>query len=258
MTTPGPLSIDQLVRLHALTKDLASHCQKQLRGYVDTLSPLFRPRRFLGDFMEGPGSEPLAGVDRHFAELQQLYKSVAQKTFDLRPELNAPVESVAPQMQLYEWEYTHDTQTERGWRPIRVSAPLTWIITYSSNYSLSMVRQVLAGKELRNDESVRAFVLRACLAHQLFQRFPGLTDLFAGLRYRVEVRRNPQLGDLPFVTISAPFATIRPADNLVDLASGIAGGTNFTEVIDLPKLQALEDPIRSGIASILRKHGEAA
>ena len=115
---------------------------------------------------------------------------------------------------------------------------------------------MLAGKEPRNEDSVRAFVLRACLANQLFVRFPGLVELFAGLRYRVEVRRNPQLGDLPFVTLSAPFATMRPDDNLVNLAAGISGGSSFTEVIDLRSVHSLDDPLRSGLAAILRKHGE--
>ena len=255
-STPAALSVDQLVRLHALTKDVSSHCLKELQGYVDTLAPLFRPRRFLGNLMEGPGPEPLAGADRNFAELQQLYKSVARKTFDVHPDLNAPVESVATQMHLYEWEYTHEINTDRGWRSIRVTAPLTWVLTYSSHYSLAMIRQVLAGKEARNEDSVRAFVLRACVAQQLFVRFPGLADLFTGLRYRVEIRRNPQLGDLPFVTLSAPLTTMRPDDNLVNLASGIAGGTSFTEVIDLRSLRGLEDPVRSAITPILGSHGE--
>ena len=205
--------------------------------------------------MEGAGREPVVGSDKHFAELQQQYKAVAQKTFDLRPELNSPVESVATQMQLYEWEYTHEFNTDRGWRSIAVTAPLTWVLTYSSNYSLSMMRQVLAGRETRNEESVRAFVLRACLAHQLLARFPGLSHLLQALRYRVEIRRTPQFGDLPLVTISAPISTIRPEDDLVVRAAGMAGGSSFTEVVDISSIHNLSDPFKVEVERIMHQHG---
>ena len=46
-----------------------------------------------------------------------------------------------------------------------------------------MVRQVLAGKEERDPEAVRAFVLRTCALHLQFAKFPAIAELFAGLRY---------------------------------------------------------------------------
>ena len=76
------------------------------------------------------------------------------------------------------------------------------------------------------------------------------------MRYRVEVRNSPQMGDLPLVTISAPLATMRPPDNLVTIASGLAGGASFAEVLDLPTVKNLQDPFRQEIAAILKKHGQ--
>ena len=214
------LNVEQLLHLHGLTKDLSKLCQKQLRGYLDTMALLFRPRRILGDAMEG--AEPESGVasDRTVAELRELYRNVALRPFDLRPELSLPLESVSTQMQLYEWEYLHETKTERGWRAIKVTSPLTWAIAYSSTYSLSMIRQVLAGQEERNTDAVRAFVLRACLMHLQFMKFPAIAELLAGLRYRVEVRRSPEMGDLPLVTVSAPFAAVGQPDSFVTVARG--------------------------------------
>jgi hypothetical protein len=159
-------------------------------------------------------------------------------------------------MQLNEWEYGHGIQTERGWRTIKVTAPLTWVISYSSTYSLSILRQVLAGQAERDSEAVRAFVLRACIMHLQFARFPGIADLLAGLRYRVEVQRSAETGDLPLVTVSAPFNTIRPPDSLVSMASGLAGGTSFAEVIDLESVRTLEDPLRKEVAHIFERHGQ--
>lgn len=251
------LNIEQLLQLHALTKDIAKLCHKQLRGYLDTLALLFRPRRVLGEAIEGVERESAAGVpDRNVAELHDLYHRVSGRPFDLRPELSFPLESVSTQMQLYEWEYLHTINTERGWRSIRVTSPLSWVLTYSSNYSLSMIRQVLAGAEARDSEAVRAFVLRACLMHLQISKFPAIADLFAGLRFRIDVRRSPEMGDLPLVTISAPLSTIRPPDSLVSIASGLAGGTSFSEVLDIETIRNLKDPLRQELDEAFRRHGQ--
>jgi len=250
------LNVEQLLHLHTLTKDVAKICQKQLRGYLDTMALLFRPRRILGDAMEGAERESVGGSERTLAELRELYRKVALRQFDLRPELSVPLESVSTQMQLYEWEYLHQSKTDRGWRSIKVTSPLTWVVAYSSTYSLSMLRQVLAGQEERDTDAVRAFVLRACLMHLHFLKFPAIADLLGGLRYRVEVRHSAETGDLPLVTISAPFATMRPPDSLVTVASGLAGGASFSEVLDLGTVKNLADPLREQIEVIFRSHGQ--
>jgi hypothetical protein len=250
------LSFERLLQLHTLTKDVSKFCQKQLRGYLDTMALLFRPRRILGEAIEGGERESVGGADKTLTELRHLYRKVALRPFDLRPELNTPLESISTQMQLYEWEYQHQAKTERGVQNIKVTAPLTWVVAYSSPYSLSMVRQVLAGKEERDADAVRAFVLRACILYLQFSRFPALSELLAGLRYRVEVRRSAEMGELPLVTLSAPIATMRPADNLVTMASGLAGGASFAEVLDIATVRNLQDPFREEIAAILRSHGQ--
>jgi hypothetical protein len=251
-----PLKIEQLLHLHTLTKEVSKFCQRQLRAYLDTLAILFRPRRILGEFIEGSERESVGGSDRTLGELRDLYRRVALRPFDLRPELSVPIDSISTQLQLHEWEYLHETRTDRGYRAIKVTSPLTWVIAYNSPYSLSILRQVLAGQEARDPDSVRAFILRACILHFQFARFPAIADLLAGLRYRVEVRRSPELGELPLVTVSAPLSTIRPPDNLVTMASGLAGGAAFAEVLDLDSIRNLRDPLREEVTSILRNHGQ--
>jgi hypothetical protein len=250
------LNIEQLLQLHTLTKDVAKFCQKQLRGYLETMALLFRPRRVLGDAIEGAERESSGNSDRAAAELKELYRKVAVRPFDLRPELSFPLESVSTQLTLHEWEYLHRAKTDRGWRSIKVTTPLTWVLTYSSTYSLSMLRQVLDGQEQRNSDAVRAFVLRACLMNMQLAKFPAIAELLSGLRYTVEVRPSPELGDLPLVTISAPLNTVRPPDHLVMVASGLAGGTTFSEVLDVESARNLHDPMRQAMSEIFRSHGQ--
>src|ERR1035441_10407018 len=89
------LNVEQLLHLHTLTKDVAKVCQKQLRGYLDTLALLFRPRRILGDAIEGAERETVGGSDRNVAELRELYRKVA-----LRPAIatDAPCSAMASPM----------------------------------------------------------------------------------------------------------------------------------------------------------------
>src|SRR5262249_16736753 len=93
------LNIEQLLHLHTLTKHVAKLCKKQPRAYLDTMALLFRPRRMLGDAMEGAERESVGGSERNVAELRELYRRVAVRPFDLRPELSLPLESVSTQMQ---------------------------------------------------------------------------------------------------------------------------------------------------------------
>jgi len=244
----------KLLSLHGLTKDVAQSCLRHLKIHIDAMAPLFRPRRFLGDHIEGAGKEAAAAADRNLADLKALYARVAVKEFDLRPELRTPLESVGTQFQFDEWEYTHAAETDRGWRSIRVTTPLTWVLSYGSSYSLATLRATFAGSGQRDAEAVRTFVLRACLMHELFAKLPSLGDLLSGLRYRVEVRESPQLGGLPLVTISAPFKTFRPPDRLVAMASGVAGGASFTEVLDVASVHNLADPLRDEALAILQSN----
>lgn len=252
--TSQTISSEQLLQLRTATEALSQAMRNRLRGHLDALSPLFRPRRFLGDHMEGAGREASIGADQNAGELRELYRRVAVKPFDLRPELASTLESVATQFHLHEWEYLHPTQTDRGWQNIRVNTPLVWVLTYASPYSIATLRDVIGGHAQRDTEAVRAFVLRACVIHELFRKTPLLAELLYALRYRVEVKWSPQFGDLPLVTISAPFRTFRPPDNLVAIAAGMAGGQAFAEVLDVDSVRSLSDPFRDETLHILAQH----
>jgi hypothetical protein len=245
------LTHEQLPRLHTLTAEVQKICRAQLRTYLDALAPLFRPRRVLGNHMEGAGKESVVGADQNFNDLREIYFKACGRPFDLRKELATPLESVGTQIGIYEWEYLYDIRSDRDHRTITVVSPLTWVLAYPSTYTLSMMRQVVAGKQERDAEGVRSFVLRACTMQQLFAKIPELTALFEGLRYRVEVRKSPQLGELPLVTVSAPIRTIRPADDLLLTATGLSGRTGFEEVIDDYQAAHIADPLQAQILKVI-------
>lgn len=245
------LTHEQLPRLHKITSEVQKICRGQLRTYLDALAPLFRPRRILGNHIEGAGTESVVGADQNINELRELYFKARGRPFDLRKELPTPLESVGTQIQLYEWEYLYEVRKDRDLRTITVVSPLTWVLAYPSTYTLSMMRQVVAGKQDRDAEGVRSFVLRACLMQLLFAKLPELAALFEGLRYRVEVRKSPQLGDLPLVTVSATIRTVRPTDDLLLAATGLSGRTGFEEVIDDDQAAHIADPLQAQVLEVL-------
>jgi hypothetical protein len=253
MSTSGavnrPFSQEQLGRLHGITQQVEKICRAQLRAYLDALAPLFRPRRVLGNHMEGTGKESVANADQNFNDLREIYFKACGRPFELRKELVSPLESVPTQIQLHEWEYEYEVKTER--KSINITSPLTWVLSYPSAYSHNMVRQFVTSKQERDPESVRDFVLRASLIHLMFARLPELTTLFAGLRYKVEVRKSPQLGDLPLVTVSAPVATVLPTDDLLLLAAAFSGRSGFVEVIDPSQAMSIPDPLQDQITKIV-------
>ena len=246
----------ELVHLHNLTEDIADLCRTRLRSYLDALAPLFRPRRVLGDLIEGAARESVPSAEKNFADLKETYRQVSGRPFDLRRELSAPLESIPTQIQLYEWEYVHQARTQNDRRQITVVSPLTWVLAYPSVYSLSMMRQVMAGKQERDHESVRAFVVRACVMHLLFSKQAGLSEVFEGLRYRVQVRKCQELGELPLVTVSAPVSTVRPADELILAATGLSGRAGFQEILDSAGAATISDPFEHQLKTIMSEHQE--
>src|SRR5215472_10816769 len=150
------LTNEDLQDRHDLTRQVAAVCRQELRTFLDALAPLFRPRRLLGDFVEGSGRESVLDARENFARLQEAFVGVCGRPFELRRDLTSPLEAPPTQMQIYEWEYMYEARTDRERRSIAVTAPLTWILMYPSVYSISMMRQVAAGRQERNYEAVRS------------------------------------------------------------------------------------------------------
>src|SRR3954469_1987807 len=105
------VSLEQLGRLRVLTQQVQEICRTQLRAYLDGLAPLFRPRRLLGNHMEGAGKESVLNADQNLNELQDIFFKACGRPFDLRRDLPVPLASVPARIEFHEWEYTYPVQT---------------------------------------------------------------------------------------------------------------------------------------------------
>ena len=250
------LKLEDLPRLHSITKAVANCYRQRLEGHLSALAPLFRPRRLLGDYIESSGREKVPQAEENFRLLRESYERVAKKPFGLKAELSTPLESISSDVKLSEWEYIYDGRRGKEHKRILVRSPLTWIVGYPSTYSLSMIRGVLAGSQTGDKHGVAAFVVRACLMDLLFDGPSGLGGLFEELRFRVEVKTLPEMGSLPLVALSLPFSTVRPDNKTLLAATGMSGREVFDEILDVASVRSVSDPIREQMAAILAEHGE--
>jgi hypothetical protein len=245
------LTFEHLADLREKTEAISQFLQKQLKAHLETLRPLLAPRRLLGKYTGV--KEDVVGADRAFAQLKEQYKALGTKPFALPPELDPdPLSNIDNRLDLCPWEYTHQTKGERETKPITITSPVRWVLTYSSEYTLSQLVQTMAGKEQRRSDAVRQFVVNALVMDAMLARFPGITQLLTDLRYDVQTEKTPALGALPLVTIRSCLPSFRPADNLMLTAIQFSGVPAFIELIDVEAVNTLQDPLKLRIEKMLR------
>jgi hypothetical protein len=170
---------------------------------------------------------------------------VCGKPFALPPELDEEALShLDNRLELSPWEYAHEAKSVRETKTITITSPGRWILTYSSGYTFSQVRQTLAEKEERRPDHLRQFVLNALVMGSVLAKYPGITQLLTDLRYQVHTERLPGLGELPLVTISSCMPSYRPSDDLILAATRLSGVPAFIELIDTEAIPTLPDPLK--------------
>jgi hypothetical protein len=249
---PGrQLSLQDLAELRRKTEVISRFLQDQLLTHLETLRPILSPERILGKYVGTRADSPLA--ERAFGQLQQSYKPFSARPFDLPSEFDQHwLALVGTKLALYPWEYVYEIKTERETRPISMSSPVRWVLSFTSGYTLSQVRENLGGKGERHPEHVRQFVVNALVTQLIVTHTPGLTPLLTDLRYRIETDYAADLPKLPLTTITAGLTSFRPADDLILSATSFSGVPAFIEVVDTEAIAELQDPLKARVAELLR------
>jgi hypothetical protein len=238
-----------LVRLRRITKSLSAQLRAQLQEHLQTLTPLFRPKRILGECISGPSPESPPGAEKNFAALRQRFAGVAVK-YGLAGELERPLPSIHVELVLHPWEYPLMIQAADGPRLIRVTTPTQWLLTYAGSYAAAAI---LHGAT-RPEGAVREFIVNALVLELLLDKISGLRTLFAALRFPAETAGVAALGDLGVTRIRAPIPSVRPRDELLLEAVELSGFPTFEETIDIDAARALPDPLRDQIEAIIQEH----
>jgi hypothetical protein len=249
--TARALTFEQLVELRDKTEVISQFLHKRLKVYLETLRPLVAPRRLLGKYVGV--KEEVVGADKALAQLQELYRGVCRKPFALSAELDEdPLKLLENRVELYPWEYIHQAKSERETKAVTITSPVRWVLTYSAGYTLSQVLQAVSGKEQRQVDALRQFVVNALVMHLVLAKYPGIMHLLTDLRYQVSVDKSPSLGELPLVTLSACLPSFRPSDELILTATRFSGVPAFIELIDVDMLGTLQDPLKEHLEKLCR------
>ena len=249
--TAKTLTFEQLAELRQRTEAIAGLLKSRLQGHLETMRPLFAPRRLLGKYADR--KEDVVGSEKAVAQLREKFGEVCGAPFSLTPELDEDMlASIDNRPEIYPWEYSYEAKGEGEPRALTLISPVRWILTYGSGYTLSQARQAVAGKQERRSDQLRQFVVNALVMHLFLVKYPGIAQLFADLRYQVHVDTCPGLGALPFVSVSACVPSFRPADNLILMATRFSGVSNFVELIDVDAVHAMQDPLKPQIEDLLR------
>jgi hypothetical protein len=133
-----------------------------------------------------------------------------------------------------------------------VTAPLKWILSYSG-LAPGRLRELLSART-PDASQVKELLVHTLVLDTVLNRQPGLLSIFESLRFPVTVEKLPGLGDLPVTCITSSVATIRPPDHVIIESTEISGLNAFEEVIDLDRIQEMEDPFRARLLEVIRTH----
>jgi hypothetical protein len=246
-----PLTFQELPEIRRKTEVISKFLQDQVLTHLETLRPMLSPERLFGRHAGGKGD--VAPADRTLAQLQQNYRPFSARPFDLPSELDPYwLTLVGSRVTLYPWEYMHEAATDRETKAISMISPLRWVVSFSSAYTLSQVRQALAGKGERRPEHIRQFIVNALVTQLVITHTPGLAPLFTDLRYQLQTDYAPDLPKLPLTTITSGLPSFRPGDDLILAATNFSGVPAFIELIDVGALPELQDPLKTRIEDLLR------
>jgi len=252
MSESKQVTLQQLPELRRKTEAVAKLLHDQLTRHLETLRPLLSAERVFGKYAGGKGSD--GAIERTFSELQQSYREFTRKPFDLPQTLDQHwLTLVGNRLVLYPWEYLHEAKADRESKPITMTAPLQWVLAYTSNYTLSQMREALAGKEAaQRSDNVRQFVINALVLQQVINKSTGIVSLMADLRYELKTTTSPDFKNLPLVTIRSAVPSFCPADDLILAAAAFSGIAAFIELIDVDGIEKVKDPVAARIEEILK------
>lgn len=250
MTTVKEISMEDMGRLRQASQKISQHLQKRLSGYLSTLSPLFAPRKVLGEFMQSAYTDKVPGADDRFVELEEAFKSICREGFDISAKLSAPVPNIKNNLEIENWKYLYNVGGDSG-RAVTISSPVRWVLGYAGGYSFDDLLEQRAGGETPSDEDAKSLIIRSLTIAKLIEMSPAVNALLHDLRFPMEVVVSEDIGKVPSVAIAAQLPTFRPQDTLIDTVIQLSGLPVFEELVDLDAVAQLQDPFKDEILKLI-------
>jgi hypothetical protein len=241
-------STQHLLALRKSTRAVADLLRSQMKDYLSTLAPLFRPRNVLGNYAEGTSYEVSATGEKAFKELQQLYQKIAiSKTYELPRDFKTPLELINSQLEMTPVEYTY---VANGSKSIVVTSPLKWALTYRG-FGPIRLREAFQNTQ-RSTDDLQQFVLHYLMMHSVVTKQPGLCRILETLHFPLSTEYSTEFGDLPLTYVASSISTIRPPDQVLVESSEVSGMDVFEEVVNLEDIAKLREPLKEQLLSLTK------
>jgi hypothetical protein len=250
MSTVKAIDLQQMAHLRNVSQKVSQFLSQRLHAYLHTLTPLFMPRRILGEFMQSAFEGKVPGADKNFTALHERYQKLCGKPFNLPTKLTTPLPTIKNQLEIVPWEYSYQVGEDKAQR-ITITSPVQWVLSYTSGYSFSRLRATRFGQEAQKPEEIKQFIINTLTMHLLMEQSPGIKQIMEDLRFPVHIEESPDLGALPFVVICSVIPAFRPQDDIIQTVTQLSGRPVFEEIIDIEALENLEDPFHQTIRTFL-------
>lgn len=247
---------ERLLTLRKLTRATADLLRAQMKEYLSTLAPLLRPKMVLGNYVEGESYEASRVGEKNFAELRDLYETIAQsRLYNLPREFKTPLEVINSQLEMIPIEYKHAAATEERSKTVIVSSPLKWALSYAG-FSQARLRALLENKNRKGDD-LQQCVLHHLMMHSAVTKQTGVNQILEALHFPLSVARSPEFGELPMCYISSSISTIRLPDAVIIESTEISGMDAVEEVVNVADVARLSDPLKDRLTPLLDNYGAA-
>lgn len=246
MSNVKEIELPQMGPLRDGAQRLSQKLQKKLQGHLQTLTPLFSPRKILGEFMESSFKDKVLGAEENFKKIESQFKEISRSAFNMAMKLSTPVSAIKNQLEIYPWQYLYVLGGEKS-QTITMSSPTRWVLAYSSALDLErLLKAKVEGESLRAEE-VKELVINSLTLVRLIEQSPGIRNLLEDLRFTVTIETSPVSGDLPYVVLNTPLEAFRPQDEVIKTVTQLSGLPMFEELIDIEKISELDDPFKSTV-----------
>lgn len=229
MTQIKQIEMGEMTGLRETSRKISAVLSKELHGYVKSLTPLFSPRKVLGEFMAGANKNKVVGAEKNYSMIAEQYKTVMLDAFGHPTKLSSSVPSISNQLVLSPWA-SIDSFDDLN---LTLVSPTRWVLGYDVNYNHQrLLQNHMNGEGQPSIEEIGGYVTSQLVIAQLIDANPGISRLFDGLNFTLSIEFLPkQAGKLPFVVLTAPCQSFRPQDDLVKMASQFSGASSFEEMV---------------------------
>jgi len=246
------LDNQQFMTLRQSTERITQLLDRRLKGHLNTLRPLFVPRKLLGTYVKSAVSDEVPGSDKAFARFQERYAAISDTPLALPKRLQPPLPPISNQLDAVPYKYALHLGSSAD-KATTITAATRWVVSFRTECPFERLQAMARGTENPQPNDVRQSVINHLTLVLFVEQFPTLKQLLQDLRYEVEVRRIEELGALPVVILKAPLESFLPSDDFILQITQLSGIPAFQEIIDLDAVESMPDPLKQEIKAAISK-----